>query len=216
MVTVLNQQPPPLDPLSIRAPFPSMRSTRRATLSSTSTTGLALAHPSPRCLPLRQDMLNSLPALSPDREQNSRTYDRSGHASMQLEVDTTLRLAVNYSSMSPLSASTQGSELWESSETDIDEAIDRQVDDIVPKREDAEEEPIGDIKEALNSESPDTKADECRGNESSTKKKRGRPRKPPPSPSATRVKVAKGRSKTGCLTCRRRKKKCDEAKPSCM
>ncbi|PHH64472.1 hypothetical protein CDD81_4547 [Ophiocordyceps australis] len=30
------------------------------------------------------------------------------------------------------------------------------------------------------------------------------------------AKVTKGRSKTGCITCRKRKKKCDEAKPRCM
>lgn len=30
------------------------------------------------------------------------------------------------------------------------------------------------------------------------------------------AKTTKGRSKTGCLTCRKRKKKCDEAKPRCM
>lgn len=45
-------------------------------------------------------------------------------------------------------------------------------------------------------------------------RKRGRPRK------STDLVLAKqntklGRSKTGCLTCRRRKKKCDEAKPEC-
>ncbi|KAI9797079.1 MAG: hypothetical protein M1825_006262 [Sarcosagium campestre] len=46
------------------------------------------------------------------------------------------------------------------------------------------------------------------------KRPRGRPRKHPiPSPE---TKVQKGRSKTGCLTCRRRKKKCDEAKPKCQ
>ena len=47
------------------------------------------------------------------------------------------------------------------------------------------------------------------------KRPRGRPRKHPlPSPSAA-AKITKGRSKTGCVTCRRRKKKCDEAKPEC-
>jgi hypothetical protein len=40
---------------------------------------------------------------------------------------------------------------------------------------------------------------------------RGRPRKHPP----TTTTVAKGRSKTGCFTCRKRKKKCDETKPKC-
>lgn len=49
------------------------------------------------------------------------------------------------------------------------------------------------------------------------KRPRGRPRKlsiVTPAP-ATTGKVAKGRSKTGCITCRKRKKKCDEAKPRC-
>ncbi|OAA59605.1 c6 zinc finger domain containing protein [Niveomyces insectorum RCEF 264] len=50
-----------------------------------------------------------------------------------------------------------------------------------------------------------------------TKRPRGRPRKlsiVPATPSSS--KVTKGRSKTGCITCRKRKKKCDEAKPRCM
>ena len=47
-------------------------------------------------------------------------------------------------------------------------------------------------------------------------RKRGRPRKHPlPTPGGN-TKVAKGRSKTGCITCRRRKKKCDETKPACL
>jgi hypothetical protein len=50
-----------------------------------------------------------------------------------------------------------------------------------------------------------------------TKRKRGRPKKTPASPAGDAAKVAKGsRSKTGCFTCRRRKKKCDETKPSCV
>jgi hypothetical protein len=43
---------------------------------------------------------------------------------------------------------------------------------------------------------------------------RGRPRKSRPE-SLTSPKSAKGRSKTGCFTCRKRKKKCDERKPAC-
>ncbi|KMP01919.1 OefC [Coccidioides immitis RMSCC 2394] len=46
-------------------------------------------------------------------------------------------------------------------------------------------------------------------------RKRGRPRKHP-LPVPGQAKVTKGRSKTGCITCRRRKKKCDETKPSCL
>ncbi|KAK4154325.1 fungal-specific transcription factor domain-containing protein [Chaetomidium leptoderma] len=48
------------------------------------------------------------------------------------------------------------------------------------------------------------------------KRPRGRPRKHPLLPNASANKITKGRSKTGCLTCRKRKKKCDEAKPRCM
>lgn len=44
-------------------------------------------------------------------------------------------------------------------------------------------------------------------------RKRGRPRK---HPIVEQKKTAHARSKTGCATCRRRKKKCDETKPSCL
>ncbi len=47
------------------------------------------------------------------------------------------------------------------------------------------------------------------------KRPRGRPRKHPLTPVVSTNKVTKGRSKTGCITCRKRKKKCDEAKPRC-
>lgn len=48
-----------------------------------------------------------------------------------------------------------------------------------------------------------------------SKRGRGRPRKHPLPPIGAQQKVTKGRSKTGCITCRRRKKKCDETKPEC-
>ena len=47
------------------------------------------------------------------------------------------------------------------------------------------------------------------------KRGRGRPRKHPLVPVGAVQKVTKGRSKTGCITCRRRKKKCDEERPEC-
>lgn len=48
------------------------------------------------------------------------------------------------------------------------------------------------------------------------KRRRGRPRKHPlPVPGEATNSLGKGRSKTGCITCRKRKKKCDEAKPGC-
>jgi hypothetical protein len=47
------------------------------------------------------------------------------------------------------------------------------------------------------------------------KRPRGRPRKHPKPTAESQAKITKGRSKTGCITCRKRKKKCDEAKPGC-
>lgn len=45
---------------------------------------------------------------------------------------------------------------------------------------------------------------------------RGRPRKHPKPEQIVLIKKPMGRSKTGCITCRRRKKKCDERKPTCV
>lgn len=49
----------------------------------------------------------------------------------------------------------------------------------------------------------------------SAPRKRGRPRKHPIKSPVVSKKTSHARSKTGCGTCRRRKKKCDEAKPHC-
>ncbi|XP_044717216.1 fungal specific transcription factor domain-containing protein [Hirsutella rhossiliensis] len=55
------------------------------------------------------------------------------------------------------------------------------------------------------------------GSQAKHKRPRGRPRKNSlTTPTVSATKVTKGRSKTGCITCRKRKKKCDEAKPRCM
>ena len=45
---------------------------------------------------------------------------------------------------------------------------------------------------------------------------RGRPRKPQVRVPDNATNQPRGRVKTGCITCRKRKKKCDEAKPICM
>lgn len=89
-------------------------------------------------------------------------------------------------------------------------------DDImtVPKLEplDDDEPRLDDVKEAPSSFIP---ADGPEAAPVKAKRPRGRPRKHPLTPIVTTNKVTKGRSKTGCLTCRKRKKKCDEAKPRC-
>lgn len=114
-----------------------------------------------------------------------------------------------------MSASTMASELASSSDTDGEDAINEPDSDVVPKTEDDEETYMEEIKRVESSESPEIKADGPKRNAANPKKRRGRPRKNPPSSATAMAKVTNGRSKTGCLTCRRRKKKCDEAKPSC-
>ncbi|PGH18641.1 hypothetical protein AJ80_04388 [Polytolypa hystricis UAMH7299] len=98
-------------------------------------------------------------------------------------------------------------------------------DDVIPKVEEIDDEndlaldSIRDAKDPSTSssvESPDNIPD----NPSTPAgppppRKRGRPRKHP-LPTPGQLKIAKGRSKTGCITCRRRKKKCDETKPTCL
>lgn len=89
--------------------------------------------------------------------------------------------------------------------------IDADSPDVVPKIEELDED--GDT---LLSVKP---GDHAAGPNPTTAvampRKRGRPRKHPLPVPGGQVKIAKGRSKTGCITCRRRKKKCDETKPAC-
>jgi hypothetical protein len=89
--------------------------------------------------------------------------------------------------------------------------------DIVPKIEELEEDSAIDPKiespreddEGANATPSGT------ATETVTRRPRGRPRKHPISPPNTISKAPKGRSKTSCITCRRRKKKCDEMRPHC-
>ena len=81
------------------------------------------------------------------------------------------------------------------------------ADALVPKLEEFEDE------DQLMSTPPLSLAGPVQ--EHTGKRGRGRPRKHPLTIAKTVQKSTKGRSKTGCATCRRRKKKCDEAKPEC-
>lgn len=79
------------------------------------------------------------------------------------------------------------------------------TDHVVPKVEEIEDEHLEIKPPPFGSTSP---------SQLPIKRGRGRPRKHPiPVQSETKLKA--GRTKTGCATCRRRKKKCDEAKPEC-
>jgi hypothetical protein len=101
----------------------------------------------------------------------------------------------------------------EDGEADFDwEQHDDDMDTVVPKIEPIDDDvnmaELADLKGSVAPEEPPSSAP------AQGKRPRGRPRKHP-KPSDSIAKIAKGRSKTGCITCRKRKKKCDEAKPSC-
>ncbi|KAI0425485.1 fungal-specific transcription factor domain-containing protein [Xylaria sp. FL1042] len=86
----------------------------------------------------------------------------------------------------------------------------------VPKLEPVEDDcfRMDEVEEAPRTSVP--RSDRPSPGQPKTKRPRGRPRKHPLNPQTINSKIAKGRSKTGCITCRKRKKKCDEAKPRCL
>lgn len=84
--------------------------------------------------------------------------------------------------------------------------------DIPPKVEELEDDEI--METVKPSEVGNDHDHENSGAPASVPRKRGRPRKHPLPTPGGQAKVTKGRSKTGCITCRRRKKKCDENKPA--
>jgi len=84
---------------------------------------------------------------------------------------------------------------------------------VVPKLEPIDDVDMADLVDAKEDIMPETPSAES--TPAQPKRPRGRPRKHPKPTPESMAKVAKGRSKTGCITCRKRKKKCDETKPSC-
>ena len=78
---------------------------------------------------------------------------------------------------------------------------------VIPKVDADEDIPLDQVKPVPTNDSTASPA--------KVKRPRGRPRKHPLVSVVSATKVTKGRSKTGCITCRKRKKKCDEAKPRC-
>jgi len=217
MVIILNHYPKSLETLSFRTPSSSSNLLNRSTPSATTTETLA-APPTSQWdrLPLQREPVAPRPRPTPLRTTDNIIRKQSMKGRSPLEINTSMFSAVDYSSASSMSASTMASELASSSsDSDGEDAINEPDPVIVPKTEDDGETYIEEIKRVESSESPDIKADGPKRNAANPKKRRGRPRKNPTSPVTTMAKVAKGRSKTGCLTCRRRKKKCDEGKPAC-
>lgn len=103
-------------------------------------------------------------------------------------------------------------------EAEHDMSWEKNSDDAltVPKIEPLEDDgfQMDEVKEAPHT--PTTEPNAAPVPQMKLKRPRGRPRKHPLTPQVAANKIAKGRSKTGCITCRKRKKKCDEAKPRCL
>ena len=100
---------------------------------------------------------------------------------------------------------------------DQDEQMQEDEKLLVPKLEPKDDDvDMSDMKESIVPETPPASASSASPmSPIAMKRPRGRPRKHPKVSPDSIVKNAKGRSKTGCITCRKRKKKCDEAKPGC-
>ncbi|OTA98887.1 hypothetical protein M426DRAFT_68908 [Hypoxylon sp. CI-4A] len=113
--------------------------------------------------------------------------------------------------------STSYSDSADAGEEEHDVSWEKNSDDVltVPKIEPLEDDfQMDEVKEAPRTPIPEL--NNAPVPQTKLKRPRGRPRKHPLTPQVAANKVAKGRSKTGCITCRKRKKKCDEAKPRCL
>ena len=135
-----------------------------------------------------------------------------------LEVNTTSHHYSESSSASNYSATTMDSDMRSTSQTD-DEEVDSdgpEGEEIEPKVEEVEETSMVDVKPSSLSDAVEGQANATSGGIVTPKRGRGRPRKNPVNKKNSLTKPgAKGRSKTGCITCRKRKKKCGEEKPIC-
>lgn len=160
------------------------------------------------------------PSLSRDNTWTQPAAPNSSYSGQVSPLSGLVSGSTNHARISYSTASScEGS--WASTATDNDEA-ERDVNwdeweqrsdsaPIIPKSEPTDEDDIcmSEFKSTPIVSNETSTAPSCQ------KRGRGRPRKNPLLVPANGAKVTKGRSKTGCITCRRRKKKCDEAKPGC-
>ena len=135
-----------------------------------------------------------------------------------LEVNRPSRHESESSSASNYSSRTMDTDKQYASETD-DEEVDGdgpEGEEIEPKVEEVEEASMLDVKPSSLLDPVEGQANVMSDGIATPKRGRGRPRKNPVNKKTSLTKSgAKGRSKTGCITCRKRKKKCGEEKPTC-
>lgn len=134
-------------------------------------------------------------------------------AHARLSTSSSPQPSMSSSSESPLSTPNFNSNIFNSSDTPPEDRLDLRTgsNDIIPKLEETELQ-LADVKEEPSAEDvPISPTEPVR-----IRRARGRPRIHPPRSPTALAKQAKARSKTGCTTCRKRKKKCDETKPFCL
>jgi hypothetical protein len=131
-------------------------------------------------------------------------------AHSRLSTSSSPQPSMSSASDSPLTTPNFDSNIFSASDSQSDGRRDSRTspDDIIPKVEEAEFD-LADVKEETG-DTPISPTEPVR-----IRRARGRPRIHPPRSPTTLSKQAKARSKTGCTTCRKRKKKCDETKPFC-
>ncbi|KAL6710443.1 hypothetical protein ACN47E_008491 [Coniothyrium glycines] len=134
-------------------------------------------------------------------------------ASNRLSTSSSPQPSMSSSSDSPLTTPNFDSTIFHTPETVSEERVATRTSssEVIPKVEETELELVDVKEEPENDDTPISPTQPIQ-----IRRARGRPRIHPPRSPTTLAKQAKARSKTGCTTCRKRKKKCDETKPFCM
>lgn len=140
----------------------------------------------------------------------------SGGSSNGSELSPYSALTAITSAMSSRTASLSSRRFYEDEMDEGVDFMDTGHDDLlVPKLEPSDDnQDMAEVDE-LNESMERTSERSLSAALTKTRRQRGRPRKHPKPSSTSAAKLTKERTKTGCKTCRRRKKKCDEGKPHC-
>ncbi|PKY08264.1 hypothetical protein P168DRAFT_246682 [Aspergillus campestris IBT 28561] len=199
---------------------PSQLDDRR---NSTRSVALSELPPFSDC-PLAEDSLSHRTSISTDdfSDQSPQSWEAEGpsdRSSSSAEAEAKIHDAAHplFESAFPAAANTAASTAFGFNILAVHEDHDF-GDQVTPKVEEVDDvDDLQNIKSLSGVETPmahattDTTAAPVH-----VPRKRGRPRKHPLPVPGGQLKITKGRSKTGCITCRRRKKKCDETKPACL
>jgi hypothetical protein len=130
----------------------------------------------------------------------------------RLSTSSSPQPSMSSASESPMSTPNFDSNIFNNSDTQSESRLATRTSstEIIPKLEETELQ-LADVKEEqFHDDTPISPTEPVR-----IRRARGRPRIHPPRSPTALAKQAKARSKTGCTTCRKRKKKCDETKPFC-